>query len=668
MKFKEFAALIKKQFEKMAKNDLFVVDIQNDVLWEEYLNAFPEGTNNLFKERREYDCNCCKTFIRGVGKVVSIKNGKLETIWDVPALDHFKVVADKMSSLIKDSLIASPYLSVERAYGKDESVVMLENGKTHRFYHYRIDLPSSLVNQNKNSLISEMVSSHGVFKRGLEEITPESSEIVLDLIDQKSIYRGEEFERGIKDFQKLQKKYLKLKTTRAKELFTWENYKSSGARIRNTAIGTLLQDLSEGMDIDRAVTSFESKVAPQNYKRTSALITKSMIKKATETLEKLGLEPSLYRRFATLEDVSINNVLFADRSVTAKMKDSLEHLLSNEVKVNEKSFDKVQEIGIEEFVSDVLPNVQEMELFIENKHSNNFVSLTAPKDPNAQGLFLWNNGFAWAYNGDVTDSIKEKVKRAGGAIEGDLRVSLNWFNTDDLDVHVGEPRGHHIYYGSKCSFDTGGKLDVDMNVSNPVRDAVENVVWQDRKRMQEGDYIVYVDNYTKRESRDVGFVIEIEFDGQIHTLSYNRAVSASGKVKVCSINFKDGKFTLKNIHKDITASGVSKEIWGLNTQSFVKVNNFMYSPNFWDDQQIGNKHYMFMIDECINPDSVRGFYNEFLKTDLIQHRKVFEILGSKLKCEHTNNQLSGLGFSSTQRNEIICRVKGNFTRTLKIQF
>ena len=94
----------------------------------------------------------------------------------------------------------------------------------------------------------------------------------------------------------------------------------------------------------------------------------------------------------------------------------------------------------------------------------------------------------------------------------------------------------------------------------------------------------------------------------------------------------------------------------------------MLSPNYWDEQKVGNKHFMFMLDNCVNPDSARGIYNEFLRGDLNDHRKVLEILADKTKCESNENQLSGLGFSSTKRASLICKVSGNFTRTLKINF
>jgi hypothetical protein len=419
------------------------------------------------------------------------------------------------------------------------------------------------------------------------------------------------------------------------------------------------------MNLNTAVGAFESKVAPANYKRPTALITQGMIKKAQEKVTELGIQDSLQRRHAHIDDITINNVLFANRNSKAKM-DIFDDLTKG-VPVNPQVFARAEEISIDDFIKDILPKTQSIELLMENKHINNLINLIAPEIVDAPNILKWRNNFSWSYNGEVTDSIKERVAKAGGNVTGVVRCSLSWFNLDDLDVHVREPGGTHIHFGNKLS-PTGGNLDVDMNVNvnYASRDAVENITWPNKSRMLEGEYQVYVNNYAHRESKDFGFDFEIEYDGVIHSYHYPQEIQTAQNVLVAEFIF-----TRKNgivFGKTLKSTQGTKEVWNLATQNFQEVSVIMHSPNHWDGYKTGNKHWFFMLKDCINPDDTRGLYNEFLKDELHEHRKVFEVLGSKLRVPYVPEQLSGLGFSSTKRNQVTCRVSGHFNRILKINF
>ncbi len=383
-------------------------------------------------------------------------------------------------------------------------------------------------------------------------------------------------------------------------------------------------------------------------------------------MEELGILNSLYRRFAVVEDLTVNNVLFVDRD--SKIAMNVFDEMSKEVLVKVDSFSKVEEVSIDKFINDILPQVDCVEVLFENRLVNNLMSLIAPVHPDSKGLFKWANNFSWSYNGEVTDSIKDRVKKAGGRVDGILRCSLSWFNYDDLDIHVIEPKGNHIYYKkAKQVQPSSGVLDVDMNAGGPKsRNAVENIIWTSRSKMQQGKYKLFVNNYAKREDVDVGFDVEIEYEGSIHSFHYPKMVRNKEDVTVAEfhLSLKNG---LKFI-RSLPSTQASKKVWNIKTQQFQKVSMIMTSPNHWDGNQTGNKHWFFIMADCINPNKTRGFYNEFLHHDLTPHRKVFEVMSSKMMTEQSDKQVSGLGFSSTQRNHLLCKVSGSFSRTIKLKF
>jgi hypothetical protein len=303
----------------------------------------------------------------------------------------------------------------------------------------------------------------------------------------------------------------------------------------------------------------------------------------------------------------------------------------------------------------------------ENKHENNLMSLVAPVNEDAPGMFKWGNNFSWAYKGEVADSIKERVKKAGGNVNAVLRCSLAWNNFDDLDIHIVEPNKNEIYFGNKRGFYSTGFLDVDMNAGGSnSREAVENIIWTDKKKMGEGIYEVWVHQYSQRETKDIGFTVEIEYEGKILTFHYLKTMKTNDKVQVARFTFN--KTEGIRIIESLDSTESTKTTWNIKTQQFHDVKMIMNSPNHWDGEKTGNKHYFFILENCHSGEATRGFFNEFLNEKLTEHRKVFEVLGSKMKTDANSDQLSGVGFSSTKKDTLICKVSGSFTRMLKVTF
>lgn len=675
--FKPFAVAVKNQITAMSSNGLYMTSVDKDALWELYLSSFPEGTNNIYRERTEHDCTCCKQFIRNIGGVVSIDADlNLVTVWDSVNLgNEYDVVAAALAKYVKQHNIVGVYFNDSAKVSVESNHEMGAGGVVRTYNHFHAVLNNKFVLRGEDiaSTKGEISQSIEVFERSMRELTMESAEIVLELIDQNSLYRGEEHRSAVQSFVQSKTEYMKIRSD-LKQLWAWrtgwlsKNHKPFG--IRNTVIGTLLTDLSDGVEMEKAVKSFETKVAPTNYRRPTALVTKGMIEKAQKTVAELGLTESLGRRYAKYEDLTINNVLFADIDARKAM-DPFDQL-AQEVKVTEKSLGKIEEISVDDFIKNVIPKARSMEVMFEGRHTANLMSLVAPETQGAPGLFKWGNNFSWSYNGEVADSIKERVKAAGGNVDSFLRISLAWFNNDDLDLHMYTPTNEHIYFSRGCrrSYHTGGELDIDMNGMdgiNKERKPVENIFFKDKNMLRDGVYRFNVDNYAQRETIDTGFIVEVEYEGDLKRFSCEKGLKNKQQMTVIELRVKDKK-VVEIQSSLVPTTGVETEIWGIRTQNFQKVQLVLNSPNHWDGEQTGNRHLFFILEGCINPASTRGFYNEYLKPELAPHGKVFEMLGAKMRAEPSDKQLSGLGFSSTQRNYVLVKVSGSFNRVVKVIF
>ena len=662
MNFKDFKKDVESAFNAMIADNLFVVNVDKDLLWMSYLLSFEDETI-----RQDHNCNACKSFIRHYGKVVAIdpQTYKVKTFWDDVHTPGYEKTASDLAKLVKEAGIGDIFIQdVNEFHGCDHNVQLLPDGTTRTWTHLYVTIPNKFkFNKRVHHFDSaagyrgDVRARAGVFERSLSELKLSAVETVIELIEDNNLYRGEEFLKTLQEFRRTMLEADNL-SPEVRTNYCWFNFKSPIAKIRNTAMGTLLIDLSNGVDLERAVKSYENIMAPANYKRPTALITKKQIEAAQKKVEELGLTDALPRRHAHVEDISVNDVLFVNRDTRARMKGGMFDALTETAMVNPKEFTKATEVSAQKFVTDILPGAKDVSILVENRHIPNFVTLTAPENPDANQLFKWNNNFAWVYNGSVADSFKEKVKAAGGNVNGFLRCSLHWFNYDDLDLHVTEPGGSEIYFGHKNGY-SGGVLDVDMNAgSGKTRDAVENIIWTDPSRIRTGSYRVRVHNFARRESIDVGFEMEIEINGEIHKFNYSKMIPHGDYVDVARIEVdRQGNISLTPSIPEGTTSFKSVNEWGIDTMKFQKVSCIMFSPNHWEGNSVGNKHLFFMVDGCKNPEPVRGFFNEYLRADLERdHKRVFEALGARAKTEYSDEQLSGLGFSSTSRNDVIVKV------------
>lgn len=76
--FKPFGEAVHRRYSLLAEQELFTVDLTD--IFASYLSFFPEGTNPVFRKNTEHECSCCKHFVRRLGNLVAIVDGKVLTV------------------------------------------------------------------------------------------------------------------------------------------------------------------------------------------------------------------------------------------------------------------------------------------------------------------------------------------------------------------------------------------------------------------------------------------------------------------------------------------------------------------------------------------------------------------------------------------------------------
>lgn len=693
---KNLSSLMQLQFTKMCNTKkLFTSSVSGDDLWTIYLNSFLEKDNQVFRdpESSSHNCNLCKNFIRRYGNIVAIDdNLNLMTIWDIEPEEEFKRsvknVKDFLNSKSINSLFLEDYnfLNTKVNYEKckiDQKTFKLgiaQNFKKYTkeecekfgvvneetiygFNHLNLTIPTEFVNKDRrittNTIISAFNTGVKVYQTGLDTISVDALETVIDLINQGSLLNGTTYLSKINEFLKYKKEYDKLDDD-FKHNYCLKTFDNKFSLFKNELIGVLCADITKDFDLEKACRVWNIRVDPVNYKKAVAPISPKQIAEAKKFVTENNYEDSFDRRLAVMEDIEAHSILHLNSDNTLKKFSIFDNLQSSDKKkVNEDQLVNAKSITIEDFMKNVLPQSINIEALVSNDKSGNFMTLTTSNNKESKRIFQWDNNFSWTYNGNIAGKslIKDAVKSRGGSIDGVLNIRLHFPNsTSDYDLHT-KCEGSEVYFSNVRNRDRfGGMLDLDaqgVDGDFEPEKRVENITYNNLRLIEGKTIKVWVNEWSRHNGH--GFILEIEdMNGNITT--FEQTDPFSGNLNVCSIQVKDGKFNIIDPSIPLV-SQISKTVYNVDTNVFHKVNLICKSPNHWNENKIGNLHYFFILEDCKADNTIRTFHNENLISELMQHRKVLDILGDSCKVEKSeDSQLSGLGFNSTITDNVYVKV------------
>jgi hypothetical protein len=645
--YPQFLDAIKENFDSAV---LFITNAEG--LYEAYLNNLPAA-------KQVYTCSACRNFINHYGSLVTIINGEIKSVlWNenkVP--DFFKSSVKAMRKIVENSQIIGVFISSQRILG---------NPVTGDWNHISVSLPVNKVFTSRlktaGQVMAEKKEDFNVLKSGLQEYNYELIKKVVALLKTETVYRSDRFIGIAEWFEKLHSEIQSNKKNTDNIIWKYVATAPTGfCHIKNSAIGTLLEDLKNGYSISIASERFKSIVNPSQYMRSQVAPTVGNIERAETIVEKLGIKDSLKRRFATLDEVQ---TIWRDHSAfnLIKREGVFANIAPKQKEVTSDYRLPSSTMTWEKFAKTVLPDAEKIEVLVDNPAK--FMALITG-DESSENILQWDNRFSWYYHGGIDSEIKRRVEQAGGRYENnEIRCSLIWEGPTDLDLHCIVNNAQHIFFANR-RIDYGW-LDVDANGGHITSyEPVENIRWP-INNAPVGRYEFYVHNYTERGKGTTPYKVELEINGKVYT--YNGVASSTGyKQTIFEFYYTKGKPV------DIQAQSViSDSNWNVPVNTFVKVNAITLSPNLWGKNPVEHigKHVFFILDNCkdLSEGKGRGFFAEMLKSDLKEIRKTLDAYTANTTIENSENAAAcGVGYSNQGEWNLTLKVySNNSERIIKI--
>ena len=189
MEFQPFAQAVTNQVNRMLSlgTTLVIGDLNPDAIYDLYLQSFPVGTNLMFREHTEHDCNTCKSFIRKLGGALTVIDGKIESIWDIDigVVDpNYIIVANALAAVVKNATPKN-VLRLELPH-----VGMPHNFDTltgQKYNHFNAVVPDMYCQPEMH-----LVQNHRIALENSLTIPEAAIELVIELAGSNSLYRGSE--------------------------------------------------------------------------------------------------------------------------------------------------------------------------------------------------------------------------------------------------------------------------------------------------------------------------------------------------------------------------------------------------------------------------------------------------------------------------------------------
>jgi hypothetical protein len=440
-----------------AAGPLFTTDADPAALWAAYLDGIPAD------RRQHYNCHCCRRFIQSFGGLVAVDDelDAVPVLWGaspvgVPAFFRTSVVS--LYRLASAAKITGVFLDASPVWGTPVSVV---NQGT-RWSHLSGQPAAPFVDtatKSASQAAAERREDRGILGRSLADYPLAAVREAVRVLAPGALVRSEKAEGVAKWFLSVHEQTAGLHGRR-RENALWRAAATAPpgyCHVRNTVLGTLLDDLKDGHSFATIARRWADKLHPLQYQRPSAAPTDGQIGAAERLVDALGVAPALARCFAKLADVQ--KVEWAPRPVPTPPAAAgvFGHLRKPAPGVAPVELPPVR-VTWEKFARTVLPTVLEMEALVPAGRGN-FYGLTTAADPDAPPIMQWdgldgkprNPCSVYVYQGGSLAAAWNMTAGAWARVTAVFLAPHLWHEPEKFDHH-----GKRVLFALVGAQDTGG--------------------------------------------------------------------------------------------------------------------------------------------------------------------------------------------------------------------
>ncbi len=411
--YEALLAGIRRSFEEHAKDGsepLFTTNAAG--LYDTILAALP------VEARQHYNCRTCRNFVDRFGGLVRIgdQGETYPVMWDYAPAFFAKAVANVLVE-VENAKVTGVFITDERRLGTP---------KTGSWTHMAVDVPKKMIYtgrvKNAYQQAAEKTEDFKMLTNAIGKYRKETVETALKLLRSESLYRSEKV-LGVAEWFLGVLNDTEGKRSRLRSNIVWKKAATAPVgfcHVSSSMIGTLLDDIETGYDFATVSRKFSEKMNPMKYQRPQAAPSAGNVAQAEKLVAKLGIENSLKRRFARLDELQTLWTPRPEKKAAATTGGVFAGVATKQSTAKRRANDVTAPtvtMTWEKFQRTVLPDALKIEFNVTGK-ADNFSAIVTAADPDAPPIIRWDaederNPFNWyVYH--------------GGSAPGNWGLSMGW--------------------------------------------------------------------------------------------------------------------------------------------------------------------------------------------------------------------------------------------------